>query len=77
MVASAIQQAQRQPMRASETTLDAGVAATAHVRIAEHNGVETEPLPEGCTVNKVEGGGADDTAWVVFFMDDAVSLDVQ
>ena len=34
VVASAIQQAQRQTTRASATTLDAGVAATAHVRIA-------------------------------------------
>ena len=53
------------------------MADTAHVRIAEQTGVEAEPLPEGCTGKEVEGGGADDTAWVVFFMDDAVSVEVQ
>ena len=77
VAASAIPQALRQTTRASATILDAGVAATAHVRIAEQVGVEAEPLPEGCTVEEVEGGGAADTAWVVFFMDDAVSVEVQ
>ena len=77
LVASAIHQAQRQTTRASATIMNAGVAATAHVRIAEHTRVEAEPLPEGCTVKEVEGGGAEDTAWVVLFMDDAVSVEVQ
>ena len=52
------------------------MAATAHVRVAEHAGVEAEPLPECCTVKEVEGGGAEDPACVVFFMDDAVSVEV-
>ena len=47
------------------------------VRIAEQTGVEAQPLPESCTVKEVEWRGADDTAWVVLFMDDAVSVEVQ
>ena len=38
--------AQRQTTRASVTILDAGIAATAHVRFAEHTGVKAEPMPE-------------------------------
>ena len=71
MIASAIQQAQRQMTRASATIPGAGVAATAYVRIAAHTGIKAKPLPEGCTVEEAEGGGAEDTAWVVFFMDGA------
>ena len=51
------------------------MAVTAHVRVAEDTGVKAEPLPKGFTVQKVEGGGAEDTAWAIFFMDDAVSVE--
>ena len=34
-------------------------------------------MPDNCTVKTVEGGGAEDIAWVVFVMDDAVSVEVQ
>ena len=77
VIASAVQQAQRQMTRASATILEAGVLAAAHVRVAANTGIEAEPLPEGCTVAEVEGGGAADTAWVIFFMDDALSVEVQ
>ena len=53
------------------------MAATPHVRVAEHTGAEVGPLPEGCTVNEVERAGAEGTAWVIFFRDDAVLSDVQ
>ena len=36
-----------------------------------------EPPPRGCIVEEVEGGGEEDPAWVVIFMDDAVSVEVQ
>ena len=74
MIASAIQQAQRQTTRASATILEVGVAATAHVRVAEHPVIEAEQLPDGCTV---ETWGAEDNAWVVFFIDYAASVEVE
>ena len=77
VIASAIQQAQRQTTRASATILAAGKEATAHVQVAGHTGVAVEPLPRGCIVAEAEGGGEEDPAWVVFFMDDAVSVEVQ
>ena len=77
VIASAIQQAQRQMIRASAAILEAGVAVKAHVRVADHTGIEAEPLPEGCTVEEAERGGAEDPARVVFFVDDAVSVEVQ
>ena len=76
MIASAILRAQRQTTQASATILATGVAATAYVRVAAKTGVEVEPLPEGCTVKAVEIGGAEDTAWAIFVMDDAVSVEV-
>ena len=45
-IANTIEQAKRQTTRASVKILEAGVAATAHMRVAEHTGVEAEPLPE-------------------------------
>ena len=33
-------------------------------------------MPQDCTVKTVEGAG-EDTAWVTFFMDDAVSVEVE
>ena len=56
VLANAIQQAQRQTTRASVTILDARVAVTAHVRVAEDTGVKAEPLPKGFTVQAVERG---------------------
>ena len=72
-----MQNAQRQTTWALVTILAAGVVATARVQVAAHTGVEMEPLPESCTVKPVEGGGPEDTAWVVFFTDDTVSVEVQ
>ena len=34
-------------------------------------------MPESCTVKAVEGAGAEDSTWVVFFVNDAVSVEVQ
>ena len=56
--------------------LEAGGAATAHIRAVEHPGVEVELLPEDCTVGYVKRGGVEDIPWVDFFIDDAVSADV-
>ena len=36
-----------------------------------------EPLPPGCRVPRVRGGGEGDPAWVIFFVDDAISVEVQ
>ena len=73
----AIQQAQRQTTNASATILAPGKVATAHVQVAGHTGVAVEPLPRGSIVEEVEGEGEKDPAWVVFFMHDAVSVEVQ
>ena len=77
VIASAIQQAQRQTTRASATILTTGVAATARVRVAAHTGLEVKPLPESCMAKAVEGRGIENAAWVVFCIDDAVSVEVQ
>ena len=63
--------------KVSATILAAGKKVTAHVQTAEHTGVAVEPLPRGCIVEEVEGGGEEDPAWVGFFMGYAVSVDVQ
>ena len=34
-------------------------------------------LPVGFKVSPEEGGKPEDTAWVIFFIDDAVSVEVQ
>ena len=77
MIASAIQQAQRQTTKASTTILAAGKEATVHVQVAGHTGVAVEPLPRGCIVEEVEGGGEEDPACLVFFTNDAVSVEMQ
>ena len=77
VIASVIQQAQGQTTKASATILAAGKEATAHVKVAGHTGVAVEPLPRGCMVEEVEGEGEEDPAWVVFSMDDAVSVKVK
>ena len=77
VIFSAIQQAQRQATKASATILPTGRGATAHVRIAGHTGIAVEPAPQGCIVEKVDEGGETYSARVGFFMDDAVSVEVQ
>ena len=77
VTASVIQQAQRQTTKASATILAAGKVATAHVQVAGRTGVAVEPLPQVSIVETVRGGGEEDPAWGGFFMDDAVSVEVQ
>ena len=77
LIASAIQQAQRQTKKASATVQAAGKDATAHVQGAWHTGVAVEPLPRVCIVEEVKGGEKEDPAWIVFFMDDAVLVELQ
>ena len=77
VITSAIQQAQRQTTKASVTILVAGKESTAHVQVAGHTGVAVELLPRGCTVEEVERGGEEAPAWVGFFMNDAVSVEVR
>lgn len=55
MVISAIQQPQRQTIKASATSLAAGREDTAFVRITALTGVLVKPLPQWCIV-KVGGG---------------------
>ena len=45
--------------------------------IAGHTGVAVEPLPQGRIAEEVEGGGREDPASVIFFMDDEVPVEVQ
>ena len=71
---NAIQKANRQTTRESATIMGAGMEAAAHVRVAEHTGVETGPLPESCTVKTVEGAGAEDTAWGNFLQGRCIAV---
>lgn len=71
VITSAIEHAQRQMIRASVTILAVGVAATEHVLVVADTGVVAKPLPKSCTV------GAEDTAYMVIVLDDAVSVERQ
>ena len=51
--------------------------ATSHVDVAEPTTKDVEPLPPRCRVPKVWGGGKRDPVWVIFFVDDAISVEVQ
>ena len=45
--------------------------------MTESTGKTVEQLPPGCRVPKVRGGGERYPAWVIFFMNDAISVEVQ
>ena len=45
--------------------------------MAESTGKAVEPLSPGCRVPKVQGGGERDLAWIIFFVDDAILVEVQ
>ena len=77
VVSSAMQDAQRKTTRESATILQAGIQATEHVQVEDDTGSEGEPLPVGFEIKPAAGGGPKDTAWVAFFMDDAISVEVQ
>ena len=77
VIASAMQQAQRETAKASAMILAAGSEVTAHARIAGHTEVAVEPLPQGCIIKCVEEGGTGDHARIVFFTDDAVSVELR
>lgn len=51
--------------------------ATSRVGVAESIGKTFEPLPPGCRLPKVQGVCDRDLAWVIFFMDNAISVEVQ
>ena len=77
VVASAIQEAHRSTTWASAGKSAAATEATSHVGVAEPTRKDVEPLPPGCRVPKVRGGGERDPAWVIFFVDDAISVEIQ
>lgn len=51
--------------------------ATSHVGVAELTGKAVEQSPPGCRVPKLQDGGKRYPAWVIFFVADAISVDVQ
>ena len=77
VVAGAIQAAHRATTWESAGTSAAAEDATRHVSVAKPTGKAVEPLPAGCRVPGIKGGGPGDPAWVVFFVDDAISVEVQ
>lgn len=76
-VASAIEDEHRRTAKNSVKFTPAGVRTTAHVQIAPPSGNRTERVPAQCRTQEVEGVGTEDTAWTRFFVDDAISMDVQ
>ena len=76
-MASAIQEADRSTTWASAGKSAAATEATCHVGVAEPTRKDVEPLPPECRVPKVRCGGERDPAWVIFFVDDAISVEVQ
>ena len=77
MVASASQETHRSTTWASAGTSAAATEATSHVGVAEPTRKDVEPLPPGCRVPKVRGGDERDPAWVIFFVDGAIPVEVQ
>ena len=77
VISAAIQHAQRNTTRASASFSQAGDRAVEHVAIAPSTGRPVASWPAECVVRPAEGGGADDPAFVVFFMDDAISAEVR
>ena len=51
--------------------------ATAGVPVAARTGHSVPEVIGGCEVPPAEDGGPEDVVWVIFFMDDAISLEVQ
>ena len=76
VVTSAIQDAHRATTWVSDGTLTVANEATSHVGEAESTGKAVEPLPPGCRVPGVQGGGERKPWWVKFFVDDAISVEV-
>ena len=76
VISAAIQYAQRITTRASASFSHAGDRAVEHVAIALSTGRPVASWPAECVVRPAEGGGADDPAFVVVFMDDAISVEV-
>ena len=57
--------------------LNPGSTSVDDVGVAEPTRKDVEPLSPGCRFLKVRGGGERDSAWVLFFVDDAISIEVQ
>ena len=77
VISAAMQHAQCNTTRASASFSQAGDRAVEHVTIAPSTGRPVVGWPAECVVRPAKGGGANDTAFVVFFMDDAISIEVQ
>ena len=74
VLSAAIQHAQRKTTRASASFSQAGDRAGEHVATAPSTGRPVASWPEENVVRPAEGRGVDDPAFVVFFMDDAISV---
>ena len=70
VISAAMQHAQRNTTRSSASFPQAGDRAVAHVAIAPRTGRPVLSWPTECVVRPAEGGGANDLAFVVLFMDD-------
>ena len=77
VISAAMQHAQRNTTRASASFSQAGDRAVEHVTVAPDTGRPVARWPVECIVRPAKGGGAGDPAFVVFFMDDAISVEVQ
>ncbi|CAM9869003.1 unnamed protein product, partial [Pylaiella littoralis] len=77
VVASAIEAEHRRTTKNSVKFNQAGIRTTKHVKIAQQSGKQIVSVPEQCRVQEVEGGGVEDPAWTRFFVDDAISMEVQ
>lgn len=66
VVASAMQDAQRETTRVTAVIIEAGNRTTSHVKIVLMTRKKVESLPVGCEVPILEGGGAEDGAGVSF-----------
>ena len=77
VISAAMQHAQRNTKRASALFSPTENRAVEHVTVAQKTRRSVVAWPAECAVRPAEGGGADDPAFVAFFMDDAISVEAQ
>lgn len=77
MVENTIQEAHRATILVSVDTSAAAREATSHVGVARMMEKAVKLLPSGCRMPRMQGEGKSDLAQVVFFVGDAIEVNVK
>lgn len=73
---SAIHETHQAVISASAGRLVAANEATSYAGVEDSTGNAVKPLPPGCRVPRVQGGGERDPACVISFVNNAISMEV-